>query len=115
MLQQLSIAEGGVNYSARRYNDLKVLSTRLTRELKLKLDDLDEQKKQYDRLEALRKAQTEEGKCDIISINKGRVQVLRQTVSPYDGQWGRGQNSTENLMSRPPFNGLDLIGPRSVR
>ena len=65
MFQQLSIAEGGVNYSARRYNDLKVMANKLTRELKTKLDDLDEQKKQYDRLESMRKAQTEEGQLNL--------------------------------------------------
>ena len=56
--QQLTIVENGVNYSARRFNDLKVMNERLTRELKHKLDELDEQKKNWESLEAIKNATT---------------------------------------------------------
>jgi chromosome segregation ATPase len=78
-VQQLSIAEGGVNYSARRYNDLKVLANKLTRELKAKLDDLDEQKKSFERIEALRKAQTEEGQR--ISQLQKETQTVEEEIA----------------------------------
>jgi hypothetical protein len=43
-----------VNYSARRFNDLKVKNELLTRELKRRLDELDEQKNLYERLAAMK-------------------------------------------------------------
>lgn len=77
--QQLSIAENGVNYSIRQvwvfmtfpanylqmtqlqFNDLKVWSSKLTHELKQALDTLEQEKKTYENLMALQKAQTGEG------------------------------------------------------
>lgn len=59
--QQLTIVENGVNYSIKRYNDLRVLNDRLTRDLKAKLDELDDQKKGYEQLVAMKNATTEEG------------------------------------------------------
>ena len=43
--QQIVIVENGPNYSIKRYNDLKVMSERLTKTLKAKLDELDDQKR----------------------------------------------------------------------
>lgn len=59
--QQMTIVENGVNYNIKRYNDLKVLNARLTKELKARLDDLEYQKKSFESLDAMKKAQTEEG------------------------------------------------------
>lgn len=59
--QQLTIVENGVNYSIKRYNDLRVLNDRLTRELKVRLDELDDQKKGYEQLVAMKNATTDEG------------------------------------------------------
>mmetsp|Transcript_8437 Transcript_8437/g.7562 ORF Transcript_8437/g.7562 Transcript_8437/m.7562 type:complete len:676 (+) Transcript_8437:60-2087(+) len=59
--QQLSIAENGVNYSARRFNELRVQNASLTRELKSKLDDLEDLKNTHEQLELLKKSQTDEG------------------------------------------------------
>jgi hypothetical protein len=53
--QQLAIVENGVNYSARRFNDLKVMNDRLTRDLKARLDELDNQKRAFERLDAMKK------------------------------------------------------------
>ncbi len=51
----MTIVENGVNYNIKRYNDLKVANERLTRELKLKLDELDNQKKSFETLDAMKK------------------------------------------------------------
>lgn len=59
--QQLVIVENGVNYSIKRYNDLRVMNDRLTRELKMRLDELDDQKKGYEQLVAMKNATTDEG------------------------------------------------------
>lgn len=48
------IVENGVNYNIKRYNDLKVLNERLTKTLKSKLDELDNQKKSYEQLYAMK-------------------------------------------------------------
>jgi hypothetical protein len=53
--QQLLIVENGVNYSARRYNDLKIGNEMLTKQLKRSLDELDEQKLIYENLDAMTK------------------------------------------------------------
>ncbi len=53
--QQMTIVENGVNYNIKRYNDLRVINERLTRELKSKLDELDNQKKSYENLDAMKK------------------------------------------------------------
>ena len=59
--QQMTIVENGVNYNIKRYNDLKVLNGRLTKILKAKLDELEYEKKTFENLDAMKKAQTEEG------------------------------------------------------
>ena len=59
--QQVVIVENGVNYSIKRYNDLKVNGERLTAILKKKLDELDDQKKAFETLDAMKNATTEEG------------------------------------------------------
>lgn len=55
------IVENGVNYNIKRYNDLKVANDRLKVDLKKRLDELEAQKKQYETLDAMKKAQTEDG------------------------------------------------------
>lgn len=50
-----------MNYTAKRYNDLVVINERLTYNLKAKLDELDEQKANFESLEAMKNATTEEG------------------------------------------------------
>ncbi len=59
--QQITIVENGVIYSIKRYNDLRVTSDRLTATLKAKLDELDDQKKGYETLVAMKNATTDEG------------------------------------------------------
>lgn len=59
--QQLTIVENGVNYSVNRFNNLKIGNDRLVDTLKNKLDTLDAQKRAYDRLDAMKNAETEEG------------------------------------------------------
>ena len=44
-----------MNYSTRRYNDLRATNDRLTKELKAKLDKLNEEKKNFEELDALLK------------------------------------------------------------
>lgn len=57
----MAIVENGVNYNVKRYNDLKVLNERLVKDLKSRLDELEQQKKQFENLDSMKKAQTEEG------------------------------------------------------
>lgn len=59
--QQMNIVENGVNYNIKRFNDTKVLNDRLTRELKMRLDELENQKKSFESVDAMKKAETEEG------------------------------------------------------
>ena len=59
--QQMIIVENGVNYNIKRYNDLKVANDRMKVDLKKRLDELEAQKKQYETLDAMKKAQTEDG------------------------------------------------------
>jgi len=59
--QQIAIVENGVIYSIKRYNDLRVVSDRLTLSLKAKLDELEDQKKGFETLDAMKNATTEEG------------------------------------------------------
>jgi len=59
--QQIAIVENGVIYSIKRYNDLRVTSDRLTLSLKAKLDELEDQKKGFETLDAMKNATTEEG------------------------------------------------------
>lgn len=57
----MSIVENGVNYNVKRFNDLKISNERLVGELKIKLDELEQQKKQFEVLDNMKKATTEEG------------------------------------------------------
>ena len=59
-MQQLTIVENGVNSTAKRLNDLKVLNERLTRTLKSRLDELDARKRDFEALNAMSKAETAE-------------------------------------------------------
>lgn len=76
--QQIVIVENGVNYSVKRYNDLKVTGERLTRTLKARLDELDDQKKGFETLDAMKNATTEEG-IKITSLQK-ETKELRHEI-----------------------------------
>ena len=64
-------------HSIKRYNDLKVMSDRLTKTLKAKLDELDDQKKGYESLAAMRDATTEEG-LRIQSLKKETKELQKE-------------------------------------
>lgn len=49
-------------YSVRRFNELRVRNNKLTRELKAKLDTLENHKKSYEHLDAMKNAETEESR-----------------------------------------------------
>ena len=53
--QQISIIENGVNVSSKRYNELKATNSALTSTLKIKLDQLQEEKKNFEDMDALLK------------------------------------------------------------
>lgn len=57
----MTIVENGVNYSVKRYNDLKIMNERLVKVLKQRLDELEQQKKSFENLDAMKNATTEEG------------------------------------------------------
>ena len=59
--QQMNIVENGVNYSVKRYNDLRVINERLVRDLKARLDELEYQKKSFESLDSMKNATTDEG------------------------------------------------------
>ena len=52
------IVENGVNYNIKRCNGLKVAKDWMKVDLKKRLDELEAQKKQYETLDAIKKAQT---------------------------------------------------------
>lgn len=56
--QQISIIENGVNISSKRYNELKATNSALISALKIKLDQLKEEKKNYEDMDALLKVRT---------------------------------------------------------
>ena len=58
--QQMTIVENGVNYSIKRYNDLRVANDRLTSNLKMRLDELDNEKKAFEQLDSMKNAETED-------------------------------------------------------
>jgi septal ring factor EnvC (AmiA/AmiB activator) len=60
-----------VNYSARRYNDLKIGNEMLTKQLKRSLDELDEQKLIFENLDAMTKAETDDS---------GRIESLKKEI-----------------------------------
>ena len=86
--QQLVIIENGVNYSARRFNDLRVENDRLTKVLKTKLDELDEQKKNFESLDAMKNATTEEGM---------RIEHLQKEIKEVEEDIARKQHYTRQL------------------
>lgn len=51
----MTIVENGVNYSVKRYNDLKLMNERLVLVLKTRLDELEQQKKSFENLDAMKK------------------------------------------------------------
>jgi hypothetical protein len=53
--QQMNIVENGVNYSVKRFNDLKLMNERLVLVLKQRLDELEQQKKSFENLDAMKK------------------------------------------------------------
>lgn len=57
----MTIVENGVNYSVKRYNDLRVINERLVRDLKARLDELEYQKKSFEELDSMKNATTEDG------------------------------------------------------
>lgn len=57
----MTIVEGGVNLSVKKFNDLKTLCEFKTKVLKQKLDDMESVKRESEQLEAMFKAETEEG------------------------------------------------------
>jgi hypothetical protein len=86
--QQLNIVESGVNYSARRFNDLRVENDRLTKSLKAKLDELDEQKKNFEQLDSMKKATTMEGL---------RITALGDEIIEVEEDCSRKQHYTRQL------------------
>ncbi len=63
--------------TTRRYNDLKTTNERLTNELKSKLDRLNEEKKNFEALDSMRKAETDEG---------FRIEKLREEIGTVEGE-----------------------------
>lgn len=80
--QQLSIVEDGVNNSARKYNELRVVCDRKATELKSKLDDLDSLKLEHDAMVRMKTRDTHEARrIDKlkIEIEGVEVQLARST------------------------------------
>ena len=72
--QQISIIENGVNVSSKRYNELKATNSALTTALKIKLDQLKEEKKNFEDMDALLKVHS---KFAILLIkDKNRSHIL---------------------------------------
>lgn len=70
--QQLNIVENGVLYSAKLYNDLKVKNDMLAKQLKLKLSILDEQRRNFESLNSMKKTETD----DSIRIEELKKEVI---------------------------------------
>lgn len=75
--QQLTIVESGVLYSAKLYNDLKTKNEQLAKQLKKKLGDLDEQRRNFESLNAMKQAETDESR---------RIQQLYQEVDTIEDE-----------------------------
>lgn len=74
--QQLSIVEDGVNNSARKYNDLRVICDRKATELKAKLDDLDSLKVEHDAMVRMKARDTHEARrIDQLKIEIAEVET----------------------------------------
>lgn len=86
--QQLTIVENGVNYSAKRFNDMKVANIRATNDLKAKLDELEVQKKAWEDLDAMKKAETEEGR---------RIDQLNRDTNTVEEDIARKEHYTRQL------------------
>jgi septal ring factor EnvC (AmiA/AmiB activator) len=74
--QQISIVESGINLSARRYNDLKVVNDRNTRELKTRLDEMEILKRDFEELERMKAAETPDS-ARIAMLEKEAEEVER--------------------------------------
>lgn len=86
--QQMNIVESGVNYNIKRYNDLRVINDRLTGDLKKRLDELDFQKKSFEELEAMKKAETEEA---------ARIEMLQQQYVQVEAEIQEKKHYTRRL------------------
>ena len=69
--QQLSIVEDGVNNSARKYNELRVVCDRKATELKARLDELDSLKLEHDAMVKMKTRDTHEAR----RIDKLKVEI----------------------------------------
>jgi hypothetical protein len=69
--QQLSIVEDGVNNSARKYNELRVVCDRKATDLKARLDELDSLKLEHDAMVRMKTRDTHEAR----RIDKLKVQI----------------------------------------
>lgn len=69
--QQLSIVEDGVNNSARKYNDLRVICDRKATELKARLDELDSLKLEHDHMVRMKARDTHEAR----RIDKLKIEI----------------------------------------
>lgn len=74
--QQLSIVEDGVNTSARKYNELRVMCDRKATDLKARLDDLDSLKLEYESMVKMKTRDTPEAKA----IDKLKVEIEEVNV-----------------------------------
>jgi hypothetical protein len=98
--QQIVIVENGVNYSVKKFNDLKVAGERLTRTLKSRLDELDDQKKGFETLDAMKNATTEEGL---------KIKSLQRETKELRAEIERKEHYTrvlENMLLRLKHNAL---------
>lgn len=86
--QQISIVESGVNYNTRRYNELRATNDRLTKDLKQKLDRLNEEKKDFEQLDALLKAETTEGQ---------RIEALQDEIEKVENDIFKKSHYTRQL------------------
>jgi chromosome segregation ATPase len=73
--QQLVIVENGVNAAARRYNTLKTICDKKTKDLKEKLDEMEAVKSETEHLKAMAEA-TEEAGARIQFLNEEADEVL---------------------------------------
>jgi hypothetical protein len=69
--QQLSIVEDGVNNSARKYNELRVVCDRKATELKARLDELDSLKLEHDAMVKMKTRDTHEAR----RIDKLKIEI----------------------------------------
>ena len=74
VMQQVTIVEGGVNLSVKKFNDLKTLCDQKTRFLKQRLDDMEAVRRESEALEQMFLAEDEEGKR-IEQLKKEAAQV----------------------------------------